>query len=72
MKALLHTLCFSCVALFSFSQNVTIEWTTQNSGLESTLYDVDFIDNEQGWAVGYLGKIIHTTDGGATWNEQTS
>jgi photosystem II stability/assembly factor-like uncharacterized protein len=25
---------------------------------------VQFIDNQNGWAVGYAGRIVHTTDGG--------
>tara|TARA_B100000809_G_C15115212_1_gene522153 strand:+ start:502 stop:1467 length:966 start_codon:yes stop_codon:yes gene_type:complete len=72
MKKSLHTLLLFLIPLFSFSQQVTIKWTAQNSGMETTLYDVDFIDNQQGWAVGYLGKIIQTSDGGETWAEQIS
>ncbi len=42
-----------------------------------TVYDVDFVDASNGWAVGdgpYNGdaKIYHTTDGGTNWTEQTS
>jgi photosystem II stability/assembly factor-like uncharacterized protein len=33
---------------------------------------VDFVDLLTGWAVGEGGKIIKTTDGGATWNAQVS
>ncbi len=32
---------------------------------------VDFVDNE-GWAVGRFGTIIHTTNGGNSWVSQTS
>ena len=35
-----------------------------------TLYDVQFIDSEEGWAVGVSGLIIHTTDGGNSWEQQ--
>ena len=31
-----------------------------------------FVDAEHGWAVGGLGTILHTSDGGSTWKEQTS
>ena len=34
------------------------------------LYDVKFLDPQQGWIVGEFGKIMHTTDGGETWAEQ--
>ena len=32
--------------------------------------DAFFIDNENGWAVGQVGVIVHTSDGGATWIPQ--
>ncbi|MBI4489368.1 MAG: hypothetical protein HY694_09810 [Deltaproteobacteria bacterium] len=33
---------------------------------------VAFIDAKTGWAVGYDGTILHTSDGGQTWNLQAS
>jgi len=33
--------------------------------------DVDFPDAQHGWAVGGLGVIVHTMDGGITWAQQT-
>jgi photosystem II stability/assembly factor-like uncharacterized protein len=35
-------------------------------------YDVKFVDRQNGWIVGEFGKIMHTTDGGETWKEQTA
>ena len=35
------------------------------------LYDVKFVDAQNGWIVGEFGKILHTRDGGETWKEQT-
>jgi hypothetical protein len=32
--------------------------------------DVCFIDSLHGWACGGLGTVIHTSDGGATWQNQ--
>jgi photosystem II stability/assembly factor-like uncharacterized protein len=37
---------------------------------DPALYDIKFIDDKNGWIVGEFGKILHTTDGGATWKEQ--
>ena len=34
--------------------------------------DIYFVDTDNGWAVGDIGKIVHTTDGGENWSEQTS
>ena len=34
------------------------------------LASVSFVDKTHGWAAGGLGTILHTGDGGVTWNEQ--
>ena len=36
------------------------------------LASVCFVDAQHGWCVGGRGTILHTTDGGSTWKEQTS
>ncbi len=36
------------------------------------LASVTFVDASHGWAVGGLGTILHTCDGGVTWDEQDS
>lgn len=38
----------------------------------STLYDYFFLDEMRGWAVGKMGTIITTRDGGVTWQRQVS
>jgi len=61
------------LALFSsaiFAQN--FNWELQNSGVQESLKDVFFIDNQTGWAVGNNGTILNTTNGGQTWSTQTS
>jgi len=48
-------------------------WEVQDTGLsEALLADASFIDSENGWAVGITGTIIHTADGGKTWEKQES
>ena len=47
-------------------------WSAQNSGVETTLNDVYFIDNQNGWAVGTNGVILKTSDGGLVWSAQQS
>jgi photosystem II stability/assembly factor-like uncharacterized protein len=37
---------------------------------DPVLYDVQFLDANNGWVVGEFGKIYHTTDGGQSWLEQ--
>ncbi|MBN1937357.1 MAG: hypothetical protein JW934_22060 [Anaerolineae bacterium] len=39
-------------------------------GLVNALNDVFFIDTQTGWAVGEKGTILHTEDGGETWQRQ--
>ena len=38
----------------------------------TALADVHFVDALVGWACGFGGSIIHTTDGGATWTPQAT
>lgn len=38
----------------------------------TSLRGVQFADAQTGWAVGAAGKVYRTTDGGATWVEQTA
>jgi photosystem II stability/assembly factor-like uncharacterized protein len=54
----------------NLSEGVTSITTVEP--LRDHLFDIHFIDNNNGWAVGYFGKIIHTKDGGETWEIQAS
>lgn len=51
-------------------------WSFQNSGVQSDLVDVFFLDENRGWALTWtttppFGTIIlETTDGGANWNQR--
>ena len=38
--------------------------------LRQNLFAVCFVDEKEGWAVGDLGRIFHTTEGGKTWERQ--
>jgi len=47
-------------------------WVSQVSGTANNLYDVHFVDLNNGTAVGEYGVIIHTNNGGSTWLMQAS
>lgn len=42
-------------------------FTSQTSGVETTLFGVYFLDAQKGWAVGMDATMLTTTDGGQTW-----
>ena len=46
-------------------------WVYQMS-TPTTLNDVDFLNDVTGWVVGTVGRILHTTNGGTNWEQQTS
>jgi len=46
---------------------VKAQWIAQNSGTNENLYDIEFLNEKTGWAVGDAGVVIKTTDGGANW-----
>jgi photosystem II stability/assembly factor-like uncharacterized protein len=44
-----------------------------NAGIafeDPVLYDVQFLDTQNGFVVGEFGKILKTTDGGQTWHDK--
>ncbi len=66
---LLCFLLFLMMYQISFSQT---GWFTQSSGTSEHLQSVCFVNDMTGWAVGYAGKILKTTNGGTNWFTQTS
>ncbi len=47
-------------------------WTAVSTGQSLPLESITFADDLHGWAVGQLGTILATTDGGLTWARQRS
>ena len=42
-------------------------WEDRSLGKDITLNAVTFVDEKEGWIVGEFGTILHTSDGGETW-----
>jgi len=55
-----------CV-LLAGTTNADRKWVAHDD-----LFSVSFPTETDGWACGRFGKILHTTDGGATWRPQES
>jgi len=56
-------------------QNISLAqgtWERLSSPTSNKLNSVYFVDSLYGWAVGDLGTIIHTTNGGTSWLIQNS
>lgn len=64
---------FVILAILSFHVSAQDGWTKihPNSTLKN-LMDVHFNNDYEGWAVGVDGLIMHTADGGYTWETQHS
>lgn len=54
---------------FSLAQGT---WERLNSPTNNNLSSVHFVDSLFGWAAGFSGTIIHTTNGGNDWELQDS
>ena len=69
VRKITYTILFFFLLTFSnYSQ-----WFWQNpSPTANDLLGVDFINELTGWAVGTVGTIIKTTDGGESWEFQNS
>jgi gliding motility-associated-like protein len=60
------------VLLAGHSSRAQFSWYQQSSGTTEYIKDVSFITSQEGWAVGSLGLILHTQDGGINWVPQYS
>ena len=54
--------------LFGF-QATKAEWVKQESNTLAWLYDINFINEKQGWIAGSNGTLLRTNDGGQSWNK---
>lgn len=45
-------------------------WHQANVPVNVLLTQVRFATPKEGWAIGHLGVVLHTTDGGSSWNVQ--
>src|SRR5215471_11636596 len=56
--------------------SIVVAFSTQAADLrffeDAALHAVQFIDREEGWAVGDEGVVWHTIDGGKNWERQPS
>lgn len=48
------------------------QWILQQSGTNQILYDLHFINEQTGWAIGLGSTILKTTNGGVNWFQQQS
>jgi photosystem II stability/assembly factor-like uncharacterized protein len=53
-----------------YSDNDGAAWLQATVPLSSDLAAVTFTDARQGWAVGHDAVVLHSADGGATWQRQ--
>lgn len=56
------------IVILSDDQGKT--WRQARSPTSVTLDAVQFVDAQQGWAVGHGGIVLHTADGGESWTRQ--
>jgi photosystem II stability/assembly factor-like uncharacterized protein len=47
-------------------------WQAFSTGQSLPITDLAFVDDQHGWAVGAMGLILSTSDGGKTWKRQRS
>ncbi len=68
MKALVIVFSFFFLVL---SSSLYPQWIQQNSGTNNRLMTCFFLDENIGWAAGYNGTIVKTSDGGTNWTSQS-
>ncbi|GBD24847.1 Ycf48-like protein [bacterium HR30] len=53
----------------AFSPDGGLNWHMQPSGTNRNLLDIEFVNGQQGLAVGDFGTLLRTEDGGNTWTK---
>ncbi|HUY04468.1 MAG TPA: YCF48-related protein [Rhodocyclaceae bacterium] len=53
-----------------YSDDDGVHWIQATVPTSVTLTALRFVDDKRGWAVGHMGIVLHTTDGGKTWTKQ--
>ena len=65
-----------CFILFLIVVNPAMvcyaQWVQQTSGVTTSLLDIDFINENTGWACGDGGVVVKTTNGGLNWVQQNT
>jgi photosystem II stability/assembly factor-like uncharacterized protein len=55
------------VLLIVINFSTIAQWTHQNSGTDKRFLNLHFLNEYLGWACGYDGTIVKTTNGGTDW-----
>ncbi|RLD75640.1 MAG: hypothetical protein DRJ15_16695, partial [Bacteroidetes bacterium] len=65
---------FDHYGVIFYTKDIGQTWTLQadSLGFFSAIYSIDFIDENEGWAAGWYDYILHTSDGGNSWEIQRS
>lgn len=70
MKSLFHFFVVAILAFLFFVNTINAQWMQQTSGSDKRLLTLHFINENVGWAGGYDGTILKTTNGGTNWNSK--
>jgi photosystem II stability/assembly factor-like uncharacterized protein len=73
MKTLNLILIFAALVLSGMSGQSIAQWSYQNNPLGPgvDLGKIQFVTDQEGWISAGNGSLLHTTDGGTTWNVVT-
>ena len=69
---LMKTIFFVLIFVLSCLGYAQVGWFNQNSGVNNPLFDVHFVDDNNGWIAGNTGLILHTSNGGINWEVQNA
>lgn len=76
MTHIKHTTLILLIGFIGFlgcsTDSSKLEWKQVDSGTNSHLYGVNFVDNKHGWAVGTDRVVISTENGGNSWQKVQS
>ncbi len=63
---------FTLLFMLALNSVLSAQWDTLNTGTNSDLYAVQFVNSSTGWIAGAGGIIKKSVDGGSSWISQSS
>src|SRR5258705_9160134 len=71
MEIVKKLLCALTLTLFAASgSRAAVTDRVTAAVIRQNLFSTCFVNDKEGWAVGDLGRLFHTTDGAKTWERQ--
>ena len=72
MKKLIFVISLVVIIFSVYIPKIYSQWIQQYTGTTAIIRDIEFLNENTGWAVGDGGTCLKTTNGGTNWIQQNN